>query len=207
MHGRLHAAEQTLRRAIALAEARLDPGAPVRGLAHQLLDYVLHESDRLDEAAAELVRARSLAAPVRHHGILTGVLRVLALVHLARGDTTAAGEAMEALVRPIARVPGPIAAVLARTRPDGVPLAFLETVRRCAGDGAAPAGLTDRERDVLVLLAGGHSNKALARTLGVSVSTVKTHLNHAFHMLGAHSRTHALARARDLGLLSGPPLA
>jgi LuxR family maltose regulon positive regulatory protein len=62
--------------------------------------------------------------------------------------------------------------------------------------------LTDRELDVLRLLAAGRSNAEVAAELFVEPSTVKTHLIHVYGKLGVHSRTQAVARARALGLLS-----
>jgi len=61
--------------------------------------------------------------------------------------------------------------------------------------------LTDRERDVLRLLADGRSNAEMARDLIVEPSTVKTHLLNLYAKLGVHSRTQAIARARVLQLL------
>lgn len=60
---------------------------------------------------------------------------------------------------------------------------------------------TDRQRQVLVLIAKGHSNKEIARSLGVSPATVKTHVAHAIASIGAANRTEAVVRARDLGLI------
>ena len=56
--------------------------------------------------------------------------------------------------------------------------------------------LTTRQFDVLRLLAKGHSNKVIARDLGLSVSTVKVHLNTVFRALGASNRLEAVIRAR-----------
>ena len=61
--------------------------------------------------------------------------------------------------------------------------------------------LTERELEVLGLLAAGRSNADMAATLFVEQSTVKTHLIHLYSKLGVHSRTQAVARARALGLL------
>lgn len=63
------------------------------------------------------------------------------------------------------------------------------------------AGLSDRELDVLRLVANGLSNKQVAKELFVSEATVKTHLNHAFSKLGVDSRTAAVAAARSAGLV------
>lgn len=61
--------------------------------------------------------------------------------------------------------------------------------------------LTPRERDVLGLLARGHSNKEIARHLGLSPDTVKDHLGRLFGKLGADDRLSLLNRARELGLV------
>lgn len=73
---------------------------------------------------------------------------------------------------------------------------------RLAGATDAPAEpLSEREHEVLRLLAAGHSNQALARELVISIATVKTHLIHIYRKLGAHTRTEAIARAHALGLV------
>jgi LuxR family maltose regulon positive regulatory protein len=61
--------------------------------------------------------------------------------------------------------------------------------------------LTGRELEVLGLLAEGLSNKEIASRLVVAPSTVKQHLKHIYNKLDVHSRTQAVARGRDLGLL------
>jgi LuxR family maltose regulon positive regulatory protein len=59
--------------------------------------------------------------------------------------------------------------------------------------------LTPRELDVLLLLAEGLTNKAIAGKLIVASSTVKQHLKNIYSKLDAHSRTEAVARGRELG--------
>ncbi|MEZ4623049.1 MAG: response regulator transcription factor [Caldilineaceae bacterium] len=61
--------------------------------------------------------------------------------------------------------------------------------------------LTDREREVLRLLAAGLSNAAIAEQLVVAVGTVKTHLKHIYGKLDVQSRTQAVAQARVRDLL------
>ena len=61
--------------------------------------------------------------------------------------------------------------------------------------------LRARERDILILLAAGHSTKAIADQLILSPGTVKWHLQHIYTKLQVGSRTQAVARARELGLL------
>ncbi len=61
--------------------------------------------------------------------------------------------------------------------------------------------LTDREMEVLHLLADGLSNREIARKLFLSPHTVRTHTYNIYGKLGVHSRMQAVARARELGLL------
>jgi LuxR family maltose regulon positive regulatory protein len=61
--------------------------------------------------------------------------------------------------------------------------------------------LSARELEVLQLLATGLSNKAIAHKLVIADETVKKHLKNIYGKLGAHSRTEAIARARELNLL------
>jgi DNA-binding NarL/FixJ family response regulator len=51
--------------------------------------------------------------------------------------------------------------------------------------------LTDREREVLELLRQGHTNRTIARRLQIAEGTVKTHVNHILHRIGAADRTQA----------------
>lgn len=65
----------------------------------------------------------------------------------------------------------------------------------------ASLGITGREREVLQLLAAGRSNKEIARRLGVSPNTVKTHVARLFGKLQVARRTEAVGLARELGLV------
>jgi LuxR family maltose regulon positive regulatory protein len=64
-----------------------------------------------------------------------------------------------------------------------------------------PEPLSERELEVLQLIAVGKSNRRIATELFISVGTVKTHINNVYRKLDAHSRTQAVARARDLDLI------
>ncbi|GAA5042385.1 response regulator transcription factor [Streptomyces similanensis] len=76
-----------------------------------------------------------------------------------------------------------------------------------ADDGRDPAragrlaGLTVREREVLVQVAGGHSNDEIAERLQVSPLTVKTHVNRAMAKLGARDRAQLVVIAYESGLV------
>jgi len=73
--------------------------------------------------------------------------------------------------------------------------------------GAAPRDtiggtvLTNREREILALLADGLGNKQIAARLGISTNTVKTHLELLFDRLGVSSRAEAVAAGVKRGLL------
>lgn len=61
--------------------------------------------------------------------------------------------------------------------------------------------LTEREAEVLELLASGRTNREIAADLFVTVGTIKAHTSNIYAKLQARNRTEALARARGLGLL------
>ena len=99
--------------------------------------------------------------------------------------------------------------------------ALVSTIHRVvAGEVAIPAGmlqdlarhldprrarpaeeLTAREREVLVLLAGGRSTDDIATSLELSAHTVRTHVRSILHKLNAHSRLQAVSTARALELI------
>ncbi len=97
---------------------------------------------------------------------------------------TAAGEGLAVLPRAL------VAALLEGEALQDAPL------------GADPgARLTPRELEVLAAMAGGASNKAIARRLGISFHTAKFHVAAILSKLDADSRTEAVTRAAQLGLV------
>ena len=81
--------------------------------------------------------------------------------------------------------------------------AFTATVKNVkAGLGSDPVlqSLTDREREVLVLLARGMTNKEIARELIITTNTVKRHLKSLFAKLDVNTRSAASARAISMGV-------
>ncbi len=63
------------------------------------------------------------------------------------------------------------------------------------------AALTQRELEVLALMAEGASNKTIASTLGISVNTAKFHVGSLLDKLDATGRTDAVAHAARLGVI------
>ncbi|GAB4438720.1 MAG: LuxR C-terminal-related transcriptional regulator [Chloroflexi bacterium OHK40] len=126
-------------------------------------------------------------------------------------------------VSPFLTVPASIAALLPAVRPAAP--AFIDQVlallrdrdgelpteasrpsarREAAAHQELDEALSERELEVLRLLAAGHSNQAIADKLIIAVGTVKRHLHSIFGKLSVDSRTEAIARAHTLGLLIPP---
>jgi DNA-binding NarL/FixJ family response regulator len=74
-----------------------------------------------------------------------------------------------------------------------------------SGASAAAVGLTEREVEVLRLIAGGWSNAEIADELFISRKTASVHASHIFDKLGAGNRAEAAAIAHRLGLVEDPP--
>lgn len=69
----------------------------------------------------------------------------------------------------------------------------------------AHSGISKREHEVLVLIAKGMSNQEIADTLFVSQSTIKTHTSRLFEKLDVKNRTHAIVKAKELGIIATWP--
>ncbi len=196
-----------------------------------VLARVLLARDHPGQALALLDRLLALAAAQGRTGsvIEVGALRALALA--ARGEQRAAVTALaevltlawpQGYVRVFADEGAPMRALLGlltaayRTgqSPAAVPQDYVAALLRACGkeyaalpsrSAGAPAGLagslTDRELEVLRLLAAGQSNQRIAHDLVVTLDTVKKHVSHVMSKLGAANRTEAVARARQVGLI------
>lgn len=76
---------------------------------------------------------------------------------------------------------------------------YFAALRPSAADLAFPE-LTDREREILHLIAQGHSNTEIAERLLLSIKTVQNHVSNIFSKLQVADRAQAIVRARDAGL-------
>lgn len=103
----------------------------------------------------------------------------------------------------------PMAVLLTAAAQQGVSPTYVNTLRQLFPTGATPAGgnqtlvepLSDRELEILRLIAEGCSNQEISQRLFLALSTVKGHNQRIFGKLQAQSRTEAIALGRELGLL------
>jgi two-component system response regulator DevR len=156
-----------------------------------LLDFRLNDGTGADAAAA--IRR---VVPNAKHIFLTredsDVARFAALESGASGfihKSRAATDVVEA-IRKVASggtliTPSAIATLLNRRRQT-------ETQRE---------SLTAREKEVLRLMAEGHSSRDIASKLGISYATVRTHIRSLDAKLGVHSKVQAIVKARELALI------
>lgn len=82
------------------------------------------------------------------------------------------------------------------------PSAKSETLIFHTTDKSMTVSLTKRELELLKLIAAGHSSDELMEKLYISNNTVKTHIKHLYRKLNVSTRTQAIVRARNIGLLS-----
>lgn len=83
---------------------------------------------------------------------------------------------------------------------------FVDRVTTAPGTPRNLSGLTDREREVLTMIAHGLSNREIATRLVVAETTIKTHVGRIFTKLNARDRVQAVIAAYDSGLITpGPP--
>ena len=102
-----------------------------------------------------------------------------------------------------------IAPLLHRAASQGITVSFVATLLEAidipdADDVTTQSlmePLSERELEVVRVLATGASNKEIAQTLFIAVGTVKQHLKSVYGKLDVHSRTEAVHRARELGIL------
>jgi LuxR family transcriptional regulator, maltose regulon positive regulatory protein len=184
------------------------------GLALGLLEHLdaLAESQGRTASVIEIRALRSLAlqAAGDHQGALTLLADALTLAQPEGYVRVFADEGppMATLLRSLIRArrrsrPGSDAAT---EHLHQVVRAFGPVREQVNKGGLAVPGLveplTDRELEVLRLLAAGRRNRDIAQELVVTQETVKKHLSHIFAKLGAANRTQAVAHARRLGLIA-----
>ncbi len=199
--------EQPLQEAVLYAHFLL-----VQGLRAEALEFLSHLRIRAQRAG--------------QNGIYVRLLNLEALALMAEGSYRPARKrlrqaldlaAPERMVRPFLisgsalmplleqlrrqRVGLDVAAVTAAFADRLQPILVSYFARQRAGTAAPPISFTNRESDVIPLLAAGLSSRQIAQQLVVAESTVKTHLNNIYRKLAVNNRTQAASRLRDLKLI------
>ena len=191
--------------------ARNDPG-PALTLLQRLLDAAASQDRAGSIIEIQALRALALAARGDHAGALGALTEALTLarrhgyvrvfadegapMRALLAQLTAARPGQQHAARRID--PGYLAALLRACGPAG---AVPQRIRAAAAPPGLAEPLTDRELEVLRLIAAGRSNQRIAHDLVVALDTVKKHVTHVLGKLGAANRTEAVARARELGLI------
>ena len=179
-----------LERLDALAEAQGRTGSLIELRA--LRSLALQAIGEHQESLSLLAEAVALGRPEGHVRVfadegppMAALLRSLIGAHPRGHRAASAGSATEHLHQ-VVRSFGPVGGAAGMT---------------ASGGGGLIEPLTDRELEVLQLLAAGRRNRDIAQELVVTLETVKKHISHIFDKLGAANRTQAVAYARRLGLI------
>jgi len=196
---------------------------PGRGIADEIDEYTTlvrarswRRLGRIAEARALADRALATAESSGRHGRVLQARLQVALATDALGRRAEALELIAPAIRDAAREGyarsfidegEPVRALLAGLLLSGADADWRSALigaREAVVDAPRDTGvdaLSEREVEVLRHLAEGMSNRAIADALIVSVDTVKTHLKNAYAKMDVHSRTQAVSRARQRGLL------
>jgi LuxR family transcriptional regulator, maltose regulon positive regulatory protein len=193
------------------------------------LARTLRANGRTAEAQLRLAQALQAAESAGRQGSAIGILLLRALLHDS-GDCPADALPLLERALTLAEPEGyvrvfldeglPMLALLRRAAGRGIRPGYIGRLMQAAGAGALPPvpsaapgpnhshaaprlvePLSERELEVLRLLAGYLSNSEIAERLTVSTGTVKTHIHHIYGKLGVDGRAEAIEAARELRLL------
>ena len=199
-----------------------EPSYP-RELEYLVLARTLLSRNMPDGALSRLERLRAAAQAQARTGSLIQVQVLQALGFQAAGKPDQAMKVLaqallqaepEGYIRTFVDEGRPMAALLHRALARGVTpdytaslLAAFTSVDQEVQSFPPPVPfpfnepLSQRELEVLHLLAGGASNQEIAEELSIALSTARKHVSNIIGKLGVHNRTQAVSRGRDLGLL------
>jgi LuxR family maltose regulon positive regulatory protein len=190
-----------------------------RDLEYTTVGRVFIAQGNLDKAFLFLNKLLSVAEGAELNGIVSEILALKALALNLQGDTE---EAIDLLRRALSLAEpegyvhlfidkgAQMMDLLHYARSQGISISYVSrlleaseqvSIPPSAEFQTAPEFLSERELEVLRLIAAGMSNRRIAEELVIGQGTVKTHINNIYRKLDVQSRTQALARARELNLI------
>jgi DNA-binding NarL/FixJ family response regulator len=180
---------------VAEAVAAVDEAAP----DVVLMDYLLPDGTGVE--AAEAIRSMAPAATIVFVSGEGGDEAMMSAIEVGASGyllkTQAVGELTDAVLRAAAGEMLIPARELARL------LVARQRLSRSESERLQLAGrLTEREAEILKLMAGGWDNSAVAEHLHLELTTVRWHVQNILEKLGVHSKLAAVARAAEYGLIS-----
>ena len=199
---------------VLIARGRSEPGGLALHAAHTILER-LRQGTEIHGRSGSLIEILALDALVSmaagHREQALGVLQQALTLAMPEGYARVfldEGALMQALLAQSAErgaqndpIRGYAERLLAGF-PEALnnkPFALRSTIER---SNTLIEPLSERELEVLQLIANGASNQVIADVLVISIGTVKSHINHILGKLAACNRTEAVSRARQLGLLA-----
>jgi two-component system nitrate/nitrite response regulator NarL len=192
--------EQLLREdpALTVVGVARDPAAMLRLIDQNHVDAALVDRPPLEQLADWRIRCGETALAVlvdgaEEEGSLDALYAGARAILPRSAERNEIVPAIKAVIKGLAVMPHELLATLLNRTSAAEELAD--------GDEEVSARLTPRELQVLAAMADGASNKAIARRLGISFHTAKFHVAAILAKLNADSRTEAVTRAAQLGLV------
>jgi LuxR family maltose regulon positive regulatory protein len=190
-----------------------------RELEYATLGRVLIAQGNLSQAFLLLDQLLRVAEGAELNGIVIEILALKALALNIQGNAEEATDLLkralllaepEGYIRLFIDKGAPMVDLLRYAKARGIATHYISKLLEASGRGSGPllAGfqtlpelLSERELEVLRLIAAGMANRSIAEDLVIGQGTVKTHINNIYRKLEVQSRTQALARARELNLI------
>jgi LuxR family maltose regulon positive regulatory protein len=182
---------------------------------YSILARVLIAQVKVDEALGLLARLLEIAEVAGAILVVIEILAVQATALQAQGEVDRALAVLEraltlaepeGYMRTFIDEGAPLAALLRTAASRGVAPDYVGKLLAAFGEATPLSSpliepLSERELEVLRLLAAGLSNREIGAELFLAVGTVKKHTSNIYGKLNVHKRTQAVARARELGLV------
>lgn len=211
--------DEALRRRLERVANRVLPGVPCTHAAslaeartrmgQQPFSTVLLDVNLPDGSGLDLLPWMRDNAPVTEAVVVSSLGDDATVLQAIRGGAVGyllkngSDAEMEISLASMQRGGAPIDPVIARRILTlmGSPAQPAQAAVPASAQAAAEGALTERERDVLQYVARGHSNREIAKELGLSINTVECHAKNIYRKLSVRSRSGAVYSARARGLL------